>query len=133
MATTPPETTNETERPDAEFDFAGRGVKLLKPTDGQQFILITVLSLNDEGGSVREKLETVTNFGVMLSSLFVEDRDRAFVHGALARGGAELEDYVDLARQMSEHWGVGEETATNRTERRARERRPAQAVRTRGR
>lgn len=128
MATPPETTTAEPARREAEFDFAGRQIKLLEPTPGQQLIMVTTLALTDEGSEVREKLEIVVNFATMLRSLMPEEADRAFVHGALARGTAELEDFIDLARQMSEYWDIGEETATNRADRRARERRPAVAV-----
>lgn len=126
MADAPPA---ETARSEAEFDFANHRIKLLEPTPGQQFIMVQMLALTDAGGGVREQVELITNFGTMLSSLFVEEGQRMIVYGALARGTAELEDYVDLARQMSEHWDVGEDTANNRVERRSRERQPAKAVR----
>lgn len=126
MADTPPA---EDARREAEFDFLDHRIKLLEPTDGQQFIMLQLLALTDTGGSLREKVELITNFGTMLGSLFVDEDQRVTVHGALARGVADLEDYVDLARQMSEHWDVGEEMANNRAERRSRERQPAKAVR----
>lgn len=126
MADAPPA---ETARREAEFDFLTYRIKLLEPTPGQQFVMVQMLALTDAGGSVREKIELITNFGTMLGALFVEEDQRMLVHGSLARGAADLEEYVDLARQMSEYWDIGEETATNREGRRTRERQPAKAVR----
>lgn len=121
----------EPARHEAEFDFLDRKVVLLEPSDGQKLILIHVLGLSDESADTSERIEIILNFSTMLRSLFVQDADRSFVLGTLARNAADLEDYIDLARQMAERWEVGEDEATNREERRTRERRPAQAVRTR--
>jgi hypothetical protein len=126
MADAPPA---EPARREAEFDFLTLRIKLLEPTPGQQFVMLQMLALTDAGGSVREKVELIMNFGTMLGALFVDEDQRVAVHGALARGTADIEEYVDLARQMSEYWDIGEETANNRSERRTRERQPAKAVR----
>lgn len=133
MAETPPETERET----GTFTFLDRQVTLMKPSPGQAFIMLAVLSLQDTSAELQEHLETVVNFGTMLKSLFVEpDEDeaqagfvgRSYVLGALARNTADLEDFIDLAGQMGEAFDIGEETAHSRQERRARERRPAVAV-----
>lgn len=116
------------ERDSAPFDFQDRKVTLLKPMPGQQLIMLNVLALADDGADVAEKVEIVLNFSTMLRSLFTEAAERSFVLGQLARGTADLEDYIDLARQMAEHWDIGEAEAANREERRTRERRPARPV-----
>lgn len=130
MADAPPAAA-ESARREAEFDFHDRQVTLMEPSEGQQLILIHVLTLTDEGADTNEKVEIVLNFSTMLRSLFADEAERGYVLGALARGVADLEDYIGLAKQMAEHWDIGEAEATNREERRARERRPAAPVRAR--
>jgi hypothetical protein len=111
-------------RESAPFTFGEREVALYKPTDGQEYILLTLLNLGDESASKMEQITTIRTFGVMLSSLFLHQRDLDFVLGTLARGG-EFEPFIDLARQMAEYWNLEEEAeADNRAERRAAERRP---------
>lgn len=112
-------------RESAPFTFGEREVALYKPTDGQEYILLTLLNLSDESATKLEQITTIRTFGVMLQSLFLKQNDLDFVLGTLARGGA-LDPFVDLARQMAEYWSIEEEAeADNRTERRAAERRPA--------
>jgi hypothetical protein len=109
----------------ATFDFQDRGVRLLQPTDGQQFILLQTVGITDESADDQEKLELALGFATMLRSLFLDPDQRQFVTGALARGNAEIEDYFALARSMAEYWNIdAEPPAANRVERRARERRP---------
>jgi hypothetical protein len=109
----------------ASFAFKDRAVKLLEPTDGQKFVLVQTIGISDESADEQEKLELALGFAVMVRALFLKPAERQYVTGALARGTAEIEDYFTLAREMVEYWGVeSEPPATNREERRARERRP---------
>jgi hypothetical protein len=109
----------------ARFAFKDRGVRLAEPTDGQKFILVQTIGISDESSDDQEKLELALGFATMIRALFTRVADRQYVTGALARGTAEIEDYFGLAREMVEYWGVeAEAPATNRDERRARERRP---------
>lgn len=113
------------DRRSAPFTFNKREVTLYKPSTGQEYILLTVLNLADESASQDELLRTMRTFGVMLQSLFVESAELDFVMGTLARGG-DVEPFIDLARQMAEHWSITEEDEpANREERRAAPRRPA--------
>lgn len=112
------------ERRSAPFTFLDREVQLYEPSSGQSFILISVLNLSDESATTLEQINTIRTFGVMLGSLFVEQRDHDYVLGTLARGG-DIADFLDLARQMTEHWEIEEPEPQNREERRAAPRRPA--------
>lgn len=115
------------DREHAPFDFEARKIALYRPSSGQEYILLTVLNLGDETASQMEKVNTVRTFGIMLQSLFVKPKDLDYVLGTLARGG-EIEPFMDLARQMAEHWDIEDPADAeddNREERRARERRPA--------
>lgn len=109
----------------ALLGFKDRGVRMYEPTDGQRFVLVQTIGIGDESADVQEKLELALGFAAMIRALFVRPADRQFVTGALARGTAEIEDYFTLARDMAERWDIDSEApANNRTERRARERRP---------
>lgn len=114
----------QSERRTAPFTFLDRTVQLYEPTTGQSYILITTLNLNDESATNVEQINTMRTFGVMLSSLFVEQADQNYVIGTLARGG-DIADFLDLARQMVEHWDIEDPEPENRAERRAAVRRPA--------
>lgn len=115
----------EDERDSQSFTFGERDVVLYRPTTGQEYILLTLLNLGDDSASHMEKINTVRTFGVMIQSLFVEQRDLDHVLGTLARGG-DIEQFADLARQMAEYWNIEDEPeADNREERRAQVRRPA--------
>jgi hypothetical protein len=111
------------ERRSAPFDFEDRKVQLYEPSTGQSYILLTVLNLTDESATTMEQINTIRTFGVMLGSLFVEQADLNYVMGTMARGG-DVEPFLDLARQMAEHWEI-EEPPQNREERRAAPRRAA--------
>lgn len=112
------------ERRSATFTFLDRDVQLYEPSTGQSYILLTVLNLTDESATQLEQINTIRTFGVMLGSLFVEQNDLNYVMGTMARGG-DVQDFLDLARQMAEHWEIEEPEPTNREGRRAAERRPA--------
>jgi hypothetical protein len=114
------------ERRSAPFDFMDRQVQLYAPSTGQSYILLTVLNLTDESATTLEQINTIRTFGVMLGSLFVEQADLNYVMGTMARGG-EVEPFLDLARQMAEHWEIEDPEPQNREERRAAPRRPAAA------
>lgn len=116
------------DRRSATFEFAGRDVELYEPSRGQRFILLQAVAVGDDGTPDREKLELVVGLAQMLRALFVNDGDRMFVTGALARDEADIEDYFELAKAMADHWDVEADAPTSRQERRARERRPAKAV-----
>lgn len=111
-------------RRSAPFNFEDREIRLYAPSTGQSYILLTVLNLDDESATELEQINTVRTFGVMLGSLFVEQKDLNYVMGTMARGG-EVEPFLDLARQMAEHWELDEPEPENREARRAAPRRPA--------
>lgn len=121
------EPTPEDTRDFAPFTFEGRDVALYRPSSGQEYILLTILNLGDESATQAEQVRTVRTFGVMIGSLFLEPADLDFVLGTLARGG-DIEPFVDLARQMAEHWAIADDEPANRAERRTRERQPARPV-----
>jgi hypothetical protein len=103
-------------RDKASFDIGGQTVALLRPTDGQMLIVLSMADFADEP-NINMQIEAVNNFGTVLRYLFEEDADRRFVLGSLARGDIELEDYFGLAVSMIEHWAPDE--ISNREERRA--------------
>jgi hypothetical protein len=104
------------ERETAEVTFGDRKMLLWQPTQGQLLIVLQVMDLADEE-NVTQQLQLVTNFGVVIRTLFVSDEDRQVVHRGLASGKYELEDYMDLARQIIVEWAP--EQAGNREARRA--------------
>jgi hypothetical protein len=120
-----PEGVTEGGRLWASFAFKDRSVKLLEPTDGQKFVLVQTIGITDESADDQEKMELALGFAAMVRALFLKPVERQFVTGALARGTAEIEDYFSLAREMAEYWDVeSAPPATNREDRRARERKP---------
>lgn len=114
------------DRASAIFQFLDREVTLYEPTIAQQFVLVQTVGIGDDGADDEEKLELALGFAQMLRALFVNAEERRIVTGMLARAQAELEDYFNLAKEIADRWGVESEApATNRTARRAAERRPA--------
>jgi hypothetical protein len=113
------------ERRSAPFTFLDREVQLYEPSTGQSYILLTVLNLTDESATAMEQINTIRMFGVMLGSLFVDQGDLNHVMGTMARGG-DVQDFLDLAGQMAQHWDIAEpDEPANREERRAAPRRAA--------
>jgi hypothetical protein len=104
------------ERESSEVTFGDRKIQLYRPTEGQLLIVLQIMDLEDEE-VVGQQLQLVTNFGVVIRTLFVDDKDRQAVHRGLASGKYELEDYMDLARQIIIEWAP--EQAGNRETRRA--------------
>lgn len=113
-------------RETAEATFGDRKIQLYQPTEGQLLIVLQVMDLEDEE-NVNQQLQLVTNFGVVIRTLFADDKDRQVVHRGLASGKYELEDYMDLARQIIIEWAP--EQAGNRDERRAAAKKVAPAKR----
>lgn len=113
-------------RETAEATFGDRKIQLYQPTEGQLLIVLQVMDLEDEE-NVNQQLQLVTNFGVVIRTLFADDKDRQVVHRGLASGKYELEDYMDLARQIIIEWAP--EQAGNRDERRAAAKKAAPAKR----
>ena len=132
---TAPQTADEGEQADdngrasAPFQLSDRDVQLYEPTGSQRFILLQTVSVADEAVPDDEKLELIIGFGQMLRALFVDPADRRYATTLLARADVELEDYFQLAKDMVERWSIEADAPVNRQERRARERRPAKAVR----
>ena len=110
------------ERETAEVTFGDRKIQLYRPTDGQLLIVLQVLDLGDEA-ELTQQLHLVTNFGVVIRTLFADDTDQQAVHRGLASGKYELEDYMDLAKQMLLEWAP--EQVGNRETRRATKATPA--------
>jgi hypothetical protein len=110
------------ERETAEVTFGDRKMKLFRPTEGQLLIVLQVMDLEDEE-NLTQQLQLVTNFGVVIRTLFADERDRQVVHRGLASGKYELEDYMDLARQIIVEWAP--EQAGNREARRSAAKAPA--------
>jgi hypothetical protein len=113
-------------RDTASFPFGARTVVLKQPTDGQMFIVMAVADIMDEPDDSM-KVEAINNFGTVVRYLFVQDEDRRFVLGSLARGDVDLDDYFGLAVEMIQHWAP--EQASNREERRAVAKKAAPAKR----
>lgn len=118
------------ERETADVTFGDRKIKLFRPTEGQLLIVLQVMDLEDEE-EVTQQLQLVTNFGVVIRTLFCDEKDRQVVHRGLASGKYELEDYMSLARQIVVEWAPDQ--AGNRETRRAQKAAPAKrAVRRAG-
>jgi hypothetical protein len=105
---------------------AGRTMTMFRPTEGQLLIVLQVMDLEDEE-ALDQKLQLVTNFGVVIRTLFTDEKDRQAVHRGLASGKYELEDYMGLARQIILEWAP--EEAGNREQRRAAAKKAAPAKR----
>jgi hypothetical protein len=110
------------EREQGVFTFGDRPMSLYRPSDGQMFTILTLADLSYEE-DVTQQLDMVTNFGVVVRGLFVEEDDRRYVLRGLASDLFSLEEYFDLARQLLDHWAP--EQAANREERRAAAKAPA--------
>ena len=91
-------------------------MEMYRPSEGQLLIVLQVLDLASEE-NLTQQLELVTNFGVVIRTLFVKDEDRQAVHRGLAAGKYDIEDYMDLAKAILTEWAP--EQAANREERRA--------------
>lgn len=126
VAATQADAAQAPDRRSAPFTFLDREVQLYEPSTGQTYILLTVLNLTDDSASTMEQIHTVRTFGVMLGSLFVDQGDLNYVMGTMARGG-DVQDFLDLAAQMAQHWEIEGPEPANREERRAAVRRPAAA------
>jgi hypothetical protein len=109
------------EREASEFSFGDRKIDLYRPTDGQMLIVLQVVDIMEEE-VLQQQIELVTNFGVVIRSLFVNDEDRQAVHRGLASGKNDLEDYMNLAVEIIQQFAPDQ--ASNREERRAASKAP---------
>lgn len=121
-------------REQGEFTFGGRPMSLYRPSDGQMFTILALTDLEAEEDD-GQKIDMVTNFGVVIRNLFVEAADRQYVLRGLASDKFSLEEYFELAKEIVNEWAP--EQAANREERRAAAKAPAKranpAKRVRGR
>jgi hypothetical protein len=113
-------------RETAPIKFADREMLMYRPTDGQLLIVVQVTDLLDEE-STQQQIDLVTNFGVVIRTLFVDDKDRQAVHRGLASGKYELEDYMELAKSLLLEWAPDQ--IGNRETRRAAAKKAAPAKR----
>ena len=93
-----------------------RTMQMYQPTDGQLMVVLQVYDILDEEDQ-RIQIELVTNFGVVIRTLFADEKDRQAVHRGLATGKYELEDYMELAKALLLEWAP--DRLGNREERRA--------------
>lgn len=91
-------------------------MQMYRPTDGQLLVVVQVMDILDEEDQ-RQQIELVTNFGVVIRTLFADETDRQAVHRGLASGKYELEDYMELAKSILLEWAPNQ--VGNREERRA--------------
>jgi hypothetical protein len=120
MATQTPDDGRDT----ASFAFGERTVVLRQPTSGQLFVILQLLDIQNET-DVQLQIEACNNFGTVLRTCIVQDADRQYIQGGLARGIFDLPDYFGLAQEMILHWAP--EQVGNRETRRAAGQRRAPA------
>ena len=104
------------ERETAPIKFGDRTMSMFRPTDGQLLIVLQVYDLLDEEDQAQQ-IEMVTNFGVVLRSMFADEKDRQHVHRGLASGRYDLPEYFELAQNILLEWAP--DRVGNREERRA--------------
>lgn len=117
---------DQEERETAEIPFAGRTLRMFRPTDGQLLVVIQVTDIADEE-DVTQQVQMVTNLGVVIRTMFADEADRQEVHRGLASGKYELEDYFELAKSILLEWAPDQ--VDNREERRAVAKKAAPAKR----
>lgn len=113
-------------RETAPIRFGDREMLMYRPTDGQLLIVLQVMDILDEPEQTQQ-IELVTNFGVVIRTLFLDEKDRQAVHRGLAAGRYELEDYMNLAKDILVEWAPDQ--VGNREERRAAAKKVAPAKR----
>lgn len=110
-------------RETAPIRFADREMMMYRPTEGQLLVVLQVMDLADEEVMQRQ-LELVTNFGVVIRTLFLDEKDRQAVHRGLASGKYELEDYMELAKNLLVEWAP-DQLGNRETRRAAKKAAPA--------
>lgn len=114
------------ERETSPITFGDRTMRMYRPTDGQLLVVLQVMDIADEENPTQQ-IEMVTNFGVVIRTLFADEEDRRAVHRGLASGKYELEDYFELAKAIMLEWAPDQ--VGNREERRAQARKATPAKR----